>query len=315
LKSLLAVVLLLLFLAACGRVGDPLPPFIRVPEPVKDVAATQSGHDLILSWTNPSRYIDGSAATNLSRVQIRLNGSSSPIATVEVTGPGKPQSYAMPLGPAAGGERAFTVVVETVQGKLSDVSNAAAIRPVEVPGRIARLRAVPDQRRIFLQWDKGQDHPDLADAYIIIRTDIPAETETVTDTRFEDDRYPAGKTVTYHVTAARRVEGRLVMGVGPEATTVLVEDKTPPAVPSGLEITQGDKGAFLTWEANAETDLAGYHVYRSDGADTGFKTPGERLIQTNSFFDPSYRSGLLYAVSAVDEFGNESARSAPFRAP
>ena len=73
-------------------------------------------------------------------------------------------------------------------------------------------------------------------------------------------------------------------------------------------------GDFLTWAANEETDLAGYRVFRSDRPDSGFMTV-ERLITTNAFFDPSSRSGVSYAVSAVDEFGNESERSAPLRAP
>src|SRR5215813_5543396 len=91
---------LLFLLAACGRVGDPQPPFIRIPEAVKDLAATQNGNNIVLTWTNPPRYIDGSAATNLARVQIRSNGTT--IATVNVAGVGKPQSFAVPVGPAIG---------------------------------------------------------------------------------------------------------------------------------------------------------------------------------------------------------------------
>src|SRR5262245_6451001 len=146
------VFLFVVFLSACGKVGDPLPPFIRVPEAVKDLRVTQSGYDLVLTWTNPPRYIDGSAATNLSRVQIRTNGI--PIASVEATAAGQPQSYVMPVGSVSAGERTFLLLVETNQGKISEVSNEASITPAEVPGRIRRLTAVADQRRIFLKWEK-----------------------------------------------------------------------------------------------------------------------------------------------------------------
>jgi hypothetical protein len=147
----LHLALVLFLFTACGKVGDPQPPFIRIPERVKDLTITQAGYDLVLSWTNPARYIDGSAATNLARVQIRSNGA--PLRTVQVVAPGQPQSYSMPvIGSVIGGERAFTVVVETTQGKLSDVSNVASATPVDVPGRVVKLAALADQRRIFLKW-------------------------------------------------------------------------------------------------------------------------------------------------------------------
>jgi hypothetical protein len=309
-----AVAIVILFLlSGCGRVGDPLPPFIRIPEAVKDLTVSQSGYDLILTWTNPPRYIDGSAATNLSRVQILNNGA--PVATVNIAAAGKPQSYAIPVGPVLAGQRTFALVVETTQGKMSEISKSTSITPVEVPGRVARLNAIPDQRRIFLNWEKPKDSSEFAHAYIVIRTDIPAEAETVTETRYEDIRYQNGKMLTYQVTAVRRVDGGMVMGVGPESVTVLAEDKTPPKVPSGIEIQSSDTGAYVTWEPNDETDLAGYRVFRSEHADTGFRALSDRIVIPNGFFDPSFRSGSYYGVSAVDEFGNESKMSTPFRRP
>jgi hypothetical protein len=149
----------------------------------------------------------------------------------------------------------------------------------------------------------------------VTRSDVPAEVETVSDMRFDDTRYSAGKMVSYQVTAARRVGGSLVMGVGPETKTITVEDKTPPGIPVGLDIKPSEPGGYLTWDPNAETDLAGYRVFRSDRPDGGFTPVMDRLITTNGFLDSAYRPGLYYAVSAVDEFMNESPKSAPFRGP
>ena len=313
LKRSALLVLVSCLLPACGKVGDPLPPFIRIPEAVKDLAVTQNGYDLVLSWTNPPRYIDGSAATNLSVVHIRKNGET--LATVKIEAAGQPQSYPTPVGAVLPGQSTFSLVVETTQGKFSQVSNTASVTPVEVPGRITGLSARPDQRRIFLSWEKPQDHPELADLYVVTRTDIPAEVETVNDTRYEDVRYRAGRALTYRVTAVRRVAGNVVMGVGPESTTVTAEDKTPPAVPLGLEVKASEAGAYVTWEPNSESDLAGYRVFRSEWPDSGFKPVTDRLTSGVGFFDSSYTPGLYYALSAVDESGNESAMSSAFRGP
>jgi fibronectin type 3 domain-containing protein len=305
----LLVFLLVLLLEGCGRVGPPQPPFIRIPEAVSDLAVTQKGNDLILTWTNPARYIDGSAATNLARIWIQANGAR--LATVNAVKAAEAQSYVMPAEPGKSGERTFTVIAETSQGKVSNVSNVASITPIDVPGPVLNLIGFADQRRIFLNWDRPQARPELADEFLIARTDIPSEPQTVTQTRFEDSRFEPGKTVVYEVTAARRAAGRIVFGVGPTAITVTAVDKTPPAVPAGIGITQ----SALTWEANAERDLASYRVYRGERADAEFKEVSATMLTTNIFFDPSYRPGLYYSVSAVDESGNESARSAPFQAP
>src|SRR5262249_40878945 len=152
-------------------------------------------------------------------------------------------------------------------------------------GRIIGLTAHPDQRRIFLTWEKPQDHPELADAYVVMRTDVPAEAETVTDTSYEDVRFRQGSTLTYRVTAVRSVGGNMIMGAGSESRTVTVEDQTPPAVPVGLEVKASETGAYVTWEPNSEIDLAGYRVFRSERPDAGFKPVTDRPITGVGFFD------------------------------
>jgi len=307
------ILALVVLLPACGKEGPPLPPFIRIPEAVKDLKVVQSGYSLVLTWTNPAKNIDGSAATNLAHVQIRNGGAI--VATLNAGAPGQPQSHAIPLDASLASSRTFTAVVDTTQGKMSEVSNAASILPVEVPGKVRSLRAEVDQRRVRVEWERPQEHPELADSYVISRTDTPEESQTVSETRYDDNQYPAGKALTYQVTAARRVAGNVVLGVGPESLTVTVQDKTPPGVPTGLDIVQSDTGGYLTWNPNPETDLAGYRVFRGDRPDGEFRSLSDRVVMTNAFLDTSYRSGQYYRVSALDEFGNESAMSAPLRAP
>src|SRR5262245_22314144 len=79
-----------LLLTGCGKVGDPLPPFIRIPESIHDLAVQQNGRDLVFTWTNPAKNIDGSGATDLAHVHIRSN--ESVIATVTVNAPAQTQS-------------------------------------------------------------------------------------------------------------------------------------------------------------------------------------------------------------------------------
>jgi hypothetical protein len=296
---------------ACGKVGDPQPPFIRIPEAVEDLNATQIGSNVVITWTNPARNIDGSAATNLARIQIR--SGEEKIATVNVSEAGKPQaySYSVPTGTAA----TFNVIVETSKGKMSKGSNVVSIKTVDVPGRVRQLRGVFDQLRITLTWDKPQEHPELADKYVVTRSDRPGESETVPETHYEDQQYQRVKMITYQVTPIRRVGDQTVTGFTSEPYSVLVEDKTPPRTPTGLELTPSDNSAFLTWDANDEADLKGYHVYRSGSAGGDFKLVSTGINVPNTFMDPDYKPGTYYSISAEDDFGNESPRSAAVGGP
>lgn len=303
----------LFVVSSCGKVGDVHPPFVRIPEAVNDLSANQSGYSIVLTWTNPAHNIDLSEATDLAHVQILSEAER--LATENVSGPGKPQTYSIPVTRGSDDVRKYSVIVETAHGKTSKVSNTVEITPVMVPGKISNLRAIVDQRRITLVWDKAVDHPELADGYIVTRSDRPAEPQSVSDLRFEDTRFQKGMTVTYQVTAIRRIGDRIVSGSGAESQEVLIVDKTQPQIPSGLDVLESDNTAFVTWEANTETDLIGYHVFRAERMDGPFKLVSPGVIKNNQFTDPEYKSGMYYAVSAIDEDLNESSRSPAFRGP
>lgn len=93
--------------------------------------------------------------------------------------------------------------------------------------------------------------------------------------------------------------------VGPAAPPAI--DTAPPSVPVGLQAAPGTGMVKLGWESNTtDSDLAGYRVYRLAWGNsyllTGELLTGNRYVDLRPLGRP-----CGYAVSAVDEAGNESA--------
>jgi len=88
-------------------------------------------------------------------------------------------------------------------------------------------------------------------------------------------------------------------------------DTTQPSPPANLSVLQVDNSIELTWDANNDTGLAGYNVYR---AEQSFNTTenatqlNSRLINETRFTDTELEDGItyFYRVTAVDDSGNES---------
>jgi hypothetical protein len=298
-----ATVLLAVVAAACGKVGDPKPPVNRSPLAATGLSAGQSGNVVTLSWTNPARYVDSNGITDLAYVRILRNGVQ--IAREKAQPAGQPQSYPIDVTNDLDAELSFTVQAETGRGRLSPLSDAVRFRPKEVPGVPRPLEPTVDLDRILLQWMPPERKPELAEVFLIKRSDRPAVI-TVTTNRYEDEDYEPGKKYDYTITAAR--SGNPVVSGAGASISVTAIDKTPPAVPTGLTVLPAGPGVFVNWDANTERDLKEYLVYRSD-------RPEPISISINGMPDTTYRSGLTYRVVAVDKSGNKSEPSAPKGSP
>lgn len=94
-------------------------------------------------------------------------------------------------------------------------------------------------------------------------------------------------------------------------------DTTIPATPTGLAGTPADMQVDLTWDANGESDLAGYNAWYRTTAGPGTWTQANgTLIPADP--NPSFSvTGLVngtsydFAVSAKDTAGNESPKCTP----
>ena len=141
-----------------------------------------------------------------------------------------------------------------------------------------------------------------------------------------DSSIQFGGTYEYRAQRVARVSvnGETLELAGPLSSPVRIEavNKYPPAAPRGLAAvaTAGTAGAGLAidlnWQPNTETDLAGYVVYRREaGAPEGAwqQISPQLLVVEPEFHDANVQPGhsYMYAVSAVDLQGHESARSAP----
>lgn len=84
-------------------------------------------------------------------------------------------------------------------------------------------------------------------------------------------------------------------------------DKVAPAKPNGLTATPASASVKLEWEANAEADLDGYMVVRTEKGTDLWNTIA-RKVKVNHFVDNNCIQGhtYIYKVKAIDKSENQS---------
>jgi len=124
---------------------------------------------------------------------------------------------------------------------------------------------------------------------------------------------PASATPVDVVFATSNYDTRVIEDVPVPGTLNTTLTPEQPVTPTGLSAEPGAGRVRLRWNANKETDLAGYHVYRRGAAESEL----ERIRITNAavvaadYADTTALAGetYVYRVSAIDTDGNESGLS------
>jgi hypothetical protein len=103
----------------------------------------------------------------------------------------------------------------------------------------------------------------------------------------------------------------IFVGCSQDSSVAPAIDTVAPNPPVGIEVVhQGGDLVRISWDQNAEVDLAGYRVYKSSGG-SGFAPATSRVLACPWYYDhvQTMEQGAAFTVTAVDETGNESAFS------
>jgi hypothetical protein len=243
-----------------------------------------------------------------------------------------------------GGAVAYAVRTRASQKRASDDSNIVSLRIFPVPVPIASIEARVTESAIELSWPvpmttaAGEPVSNIT-GYKIYRSETntaaagstpqgpaqakpesrgallgPSETNSYRDSSMVFDH-----TYVYTVRSVIQVEGGELESSDSQPVTVAPRDIFPPAAPQGVVAAilpgaaPGTLLVDLSWSINLETDLAGYHVYRSEQQGTRGQLVTLDLLPTPAIRDNSVGPGhrYWYTVTAVDRAGNESAPCEP----
>jgi hypothetical protein len=352
-------------LTGCGMPGAPLPPSLNLPVPVTDLSAVRTGGQVALTWTMPAKTTDKVLLKGDITIRVCRNESASTrcsIATTLQLAPKADASFTdtLPSQLAAGPPRVLSYFVELVnrKGRSAGLSNSAAILAGEAPPAVENLTAQMRKDGVLLHWASAPTESSSVAVRLVRRLLTPPAkksnqgplaqpAEPVEQTLLVESPAPAdhaldnnihfGETYEYRAQRVARVAvgGSTIELAGPLSPPLRVDaiNVFPPNAPKGLAAvaTAGENGSGpaidLSWLPGAESNLAGYIVYRRE-----LGAPNDRSSSLGSesetaawqrishaqpvvgpgYHDPNVQPGhtYSYAVTAIDQDGLESARSA-----
>ncbi|HWA93877.1 MAG TPA: fibronectin type III domain-containing protein [Terracidiphilus sp.] len=331
--------------SGCGTPGAPQAPSLNLPEPVKDLSVARAGNTVTLTWTMPQRNTDKLLLKDPVEVVVCRRVGDAPCedaGTPETMQPAIEASWkeTLPAELTAGSPRVVRYFVElrNARGRSAGESNAALVLAGAAPGPITDLSGELRRHAVALHWTANDEDV----AVRLVRTRLtapvkkesgplapdvqPAEVRLLVENGSRaggalDKTAEIGETYAYRAqrVAMVNVDGKTLELDGELSLPLRVEVKDifPPETPNGLEAVaskaeNGELSIDLNWQPNSESDLAGYVVYRREGDAAWTRISPAQPVAAPAFHDAQVQAGhtYQYTVSAVDQNGHESARSA-----
>jgi hypothetical protein len=283
----------------CGTPGAPLPPSLKLPDPVTNLSAVRTGDQVALAWTMPRKNTDKLPIKGNIPVRVCREEASGPCQQVTANLSFAPDAKAaftetLPDTLATGGPRPLTYFVELLSphGRSAGPSNGAHVLAGEAPAPVAGLSALLRKDGVVLRWQPGS----AASPNVIVRLHRnlltpqhraepeaksnsqqgllappkePVERNLIVDSPGEPDRtidktIRFGQAYEYRAQRVARVtvDGENVELAGPLSEPIRVEaiDTFPPSVPGGLAAV----ATAATSAAGPSIDLSWIPVSEAD---------------------------------------------------
>src|SRR5262249_14287893 len=278
--------LLLVFINACGKIGDPLPPIPRARLNIDELGIEQQGTKLILSFP-----FTRTARTRLQRVDVyrlieppdapqglpietfseqahviySIPADEIPLHTFKVV-----YNYGLDMRSELRNKRyRYAVRMINISGQAADFSNYAMIEPLfnlSLPP--AHLNAKQFETRIEITWDQPTENmnetsPANIAGYNIYRREgesvFRVNPEPLREPRFIDHNFQFGTNYKYIARCVQFAPGKASLSEAMKSTDTPPLDYTPkdtfpPAPPKPVTIASINSIVSLFWPLNAEPD-------------------------------------------------------------
>jgi hypothetical protein len=319
-----AVSVSLLLSTSCGYVGPVVPPSPQVPASVTNLAVVERGDRILITFTTPPRTTDNLAIKRFSEIELRIGPAITPFDFDRWSARAK--QYRLPLPPqndpdnpqpcplsdsipvSDWQDQRVAIAVRTAvrkEGHYSSWSNVVrltVIPPLPLPAIEAKATAegikltFKDlgngiQYRIFRQGPNDK---------------APVEIGTARKPEYVDTA--SQYDIPYKYSAVAVKGGAESLPSKPFLITAI--DVFAPKVPASITALAAANSVEVSWERSPDTDLKGYYVYRSLNGGPFERHGGLVGLPTYSDHNVEHGKTYRYAVSAVDQKNNESAKSA-----
>jgi hypothetical protein len=305
---------LALLLTGCGYIGDPLPPALRRPVLVPDLTAFQQGSNIIIQFTIPKVTTEDLPIKGGEDVELRVGPHAADLAAwlrtserERVPEKDTPASVKVPASKWYNKTVDIAVNIHGPTGHSVGWTSFVSVPLVPALPKPEALVATDAPDAVHLEWHAG------APEFRIFRKleDDANWTRIGTSAKpsYTDNTIEYGKAYQYYVVSVQKLDTTYAQSEVSDVTGIKPKDTFAPAVPAGLSAVPGSRSIELVWERNTEKDLASYRVFR-DGKQVadGLTAP--------AYSDRDVKPGTKYTyqVSALDNAGNESAKSPPAEA-
>ena len=204
--------------------------------------------------------------------------------------------------------RTSTFLMPPPPPKPSANASPSTVKPAPAP-LAARSLGFSTEATAYHLYDVSSN-ASPADPYAIVLP-APLTPQPVLVTEHIIPKFVFGVERCFEVRPVDKVAEATVIGPASPRACITPADKFPPAAPRSLAAIAGSGSINLIWDANTETDIAGYLVLRAEAPSDTLQPVTKEPIAAATYRDEAVRAGVryVYAVVAVDRAGNRSAES------